>query len=654
MRSFLRSLIVLSILIVGTAWPTLGTAQAPSDNARFGIVNASRNPEAANDSGAGWEIVTLHWDQIQSSGPTDWNTDPQLDQWLATARSQSREVVAVVIGTPAWATSGSPVIGVPRGLYLPVNDPGNTWAGFMGRAATYYGAQGINRWVIWRNPDDSSNDPNTTWEGSIEEYYQLVKDAYLSAKVANPNALIHLAGVGNFDPNWFSQFIEIALDDPTGPANNYYFDVATLHIYDSPDEVFTLMQNDFFVMNQKGFPPKEVWINEMNARPAVDPAYPADQVFRSHSKITQEQQASFIIQGYALAFAANRGARVAVYQLADDFEADKGEAFGLVRKDGSERPAFHAYQLAAEQFNGFVFARRIEDPTHPLIDYVRLTFQSKVTHIAWALTEQTATLIIPARTTQATLIDVNGNRWTVEAEGGVYRLVVGGADCNDPATGCLIGGAPWMLVEDGIQDAVNAEPPDVTVEQGGTLPTPDPNAALTAAPSATPTLTPSETPTEAPATIAATEESTKQATAELVTATQESTAVAEITGPQPTEQVSGPKLPSPRDLRPRGFGAILPFILMGLGALVIGGGAWYFFAGHQQISDPTAWEHLKVTQENERIAFSGEVEESLISTGLHEYPEFPEEADHDQQITAEHEPPDLPDVEECNDQDNEE
>jgi hypothetical protein len=418
------------------------------------------------------------------------------------------------------------------------------------------------------------------------------------------------------------------------------------------------MQNDFFVMNQKGFPPKEVWINEMNARPAVDAAYPADQVFRSHSKITQEQQASFIIQGYALAFAANRGARVAVYQLADDFEADKGEAFGLVRKDDSKRPAFRAYQLAAEQFSGFVFARRVEDPTHPLIDYVRLTFQSKVTHIAWALTEQTATLVIPARTTQATLIDRNGNRWTVEAEGGDYRLVVGGADCNDPATGCLIGGAPWMLVEEGIQDAVNAEPPDVTVEQGGTLPTPDPNAALTAtaqaAPTATSTLMPSETPSEPPATVAATEEATARVTAKPVTATEESTQIAEITGPQPTEQSSGPKLPNPNDLRPHGLGAILPFILMGLGALVIGGGVWYFFSGHQKISDPTAWEHLKVTQENERIAFSDEVDESLISTGRHEYPEFPDEANQDQQSTTEYEPPDLPDEEEYNHQDDEE
>jgi hypothetical protein len=656
-RSFLRVLPAIFLAILGLGAVGRGSAQQPRGNPRFGIVNADDAPDAAAASGAGWEVITLRWDELQPNGPTDWNADPTLDQYLSVARSQGREVVAVVIGTPQWATSGSAETGVPRGLYLPVADPGNTWAGFMRRAASAYGAQGINRWVIWSDPDIPTRGERSTWEGSIEEYYQLVKVAYLTARESNPNAQIHLGGVGDFDPNWFSRFLEIALDDPTGPANDYYFDVATLHVFFDPEQVYTLMRNHFFVMNQKGIPLKEVWINATNARVGIDPeVYDEDTSFPEHPNISEEQQASFIIQSYALAFAANRGARIAVYRLVDDLRADDDQAFGLLRDEDDPRPAYTAYQLAAEQFNGFVFARRVEEQTHPLIDYVRLTFETKVTHVAWALTEDNATLVIPARTAQATLIDPQGNRWTVEPDGGAYRVVLGGAECNDPQSGCLIGGAPWMLIETGISDAVNDEPPPVTVEEGGEVATPNASLSLTPTaqvePTEAPTLPPTITPgaTEPPATEVISTEEIQTAAEPTESATDEPTQVAEIVDNEPpvedegeVEGLSGPELPNPDDLRPRGLAGILPYLLMGLGAAVIGVGVWYAAAGHHRFTAVASDDHLKVTQENERLTFTGEVDEALWETARHDYPEFPEEIDDPYRETQELPSPEFDD-----------
>jgi len=593
----LRTLLTAIGLVVLLCGPARSAAQVETPNLRFGLVNAFGDPQAARGSGAGWEIITLRWDALQPNSPTDWSPDPALDEWLSSARTSGREVVAVVIGTPGWATSGQPVTGVPRGLYLPVSDPGNGWAGFMSRAASYYGSRGINRWVIWRNPDIPSRVGGATWDGSIEEYYQLVKVAYLTAKNANPNAQIHLAGVG-YDPNWFNRFLDILLDDPTAPANNYYFDVATLHVYDSPERVYTLMRNHFFVMEQHGVPLKEVWINETNARPAIDPrVYPPDATFREHPNITLGQQAAFIVQAYALAFAANRGARIAVYQLADDLVADDHQAYGLVRADGSSRPAYLAYQIAAQEFNGFIFARRVEEGTHPLIDYVRLTFANKVTHVAWALTGQTATLLIPARSTQATLIDLSGNRWVVQPEGGIYRVVVGGAECDDPAVGCLIGGAPWLLVEGDVPDAPNTEPPPVSSEPGGALPTPDPALALTATAQAMPTPTPTELPTSTPEPTEAPPQEAIATPSESSEASETPAQVAEVATQeriQPMTAQGGANV-NPDDLRPRGFMGVLPFLLIGLGVLVAGGGIWFFWRG-QYPTEPEM-EHSTKPQE---------------------------------------------------------
>jgi hypothetical protein len=518
----------------------------------------------------------LHWDQVQPENQTQWSPPAGFDDWLTEARTAGREVVAEVLGTPAWATDGKPLIGVPRGLYLPIDDPNNLWASFIRQAASYYGTRGINRWVIWDAPDLPNTSQKATWEGTIEDYYQLVKVAYLVTKQANPNAVLHLGAVTENNPAWFQRFLDVVVEDPTAPTNNFYFDIASVKVFNSPERVYTLGANPSYLMNQSGVPVRSVWITAMNARPAVDPAaYPEDAKFSQYSKITQQQQAAFIVQASALAFSTQAVERVAIYRLADNLAQDDNQAFGLIRKAGDPRPAFQAYQLVAKELNGFVLARRLDEETHPLIDYVRLTFPNKVTHVAWALTSQNATLNIPARSEQATLIALNGERWTVRPEGGLYKVVVGAAECNDPNTvgGCLIGGDPWLLVEEGVPDPLNTVAPSVTTQLGGTLPTPDPGPALTATAEALPTATPTSVPTAEPTATTAPTEASAQTT--------EQPSETEVAAVAPTESIAVQPTPSAAEieasLRPSGFSAIIPYVLMVLGAVIIGGGAWFYF-----------------------------------------------------------------------------
>lgn len=595
---------VAGVLLVLFGLPAAGRSAAQTErviNTRIGLVNAYEGAQAAYESGAGWELIRFRWDELQPGGPADWYPSGPTGDWLGSARASGREVVGVLVGTPAWATKGTPGTGVPSGLYLPVGDPGNPWAAFVRQAVAYYSPRGIDHWVIWEDPDIPPRAHGSKWDGSLADYYQLVKVAYLVAKEKNPNAQIHLGGIGQSDPTWFDRLLDVALDDPTAPANDYYFDIATVHVFFSPDSVSTLAANPFYLMGVKGVPLKPVWINQSNARPAVDPGvYPDNATFREFSRVTIEQQAAFIIQSYALGFAAGAD-RMATYRLVDSLAEDDQQAFGLVRADGTPRPAYTAFQIVTQEFNGFVFARRVAEETHPLIDYVRLTFPQKVTHIAWARTEKTATLVIPARSTQATLIDVNNNRWLVRAKGGEYRLVVGGADCNEPSapSGCMIGGAPWLLVETDVEDPLNETPPSVTVEEGGTLPTPDPGMALTATARAKPTETPTPTatvtplpsPTPSPQPPPPTVESTPAASVVptlLPTPLPEVTRLAEA--PEPVEEAPPVEEQPPAALdtlpRPRGLMAILPFLLIGIGVLVVAGGTAYFLAGRSQPPSP--------------------------------------------------------------------
>ena len=589
-KAGLRPILLLAVGAI--LLPALALTAAPSQAAhllaattdpRFGLVDAMDAPNSADASGASWELLPLDWDKLEPSAGA-WTPSPPVDDWVAKARGAGRDVVGELISTPAWATDGKPVTGVPRGLYLPVSDPNNQWASFVRQAVGYYGTRGINHWVIWDSPDIPPDALNSKWDGTTEDYYQLVKVAYLVAKAANPGAIIHLGAVTDKNPAWYTRFLTVVVADSTAEANNYYFDVASVQIYASPDRVYTLTANPSYLMDQAGVPLKPVWINATNARPAVDPkVYPPDNHFNQYSKITLDQQAAFIIQAFSLGFAAQAD-RIAVYRLADNLNEDGGQAFGLVRTDNDPRPAFEAYQLAVQQMSGFKLARRVDEDAHPLIEYVRFTFPTKVTHVAWALTAQTATLIIPARSTQATLINMDGQGWTVKPDGGIYKLVVGGADCNDPNTvgGCLVGGDPWFLVEDGVQNPLTEAAPKSRVELGGVLPTPPP----------TPTFTPSPLP--ATATALPTTPAPTQALASTIapSATGAGTTVAEAVTAQPAVAAAAPAATAPPTatpsaeqladaVRPRGLQAVLPYLLMGLGVLAIGGGAWFFLAGHK-------------------------------------------------------------------------
>ncbi len=152
----------------------------------FGVIEGFWLPEEVCELGAGWERIIFDWAQHQPTSGEDWYTLNVDDRWLAAARECNREVVAIIKHTPQWATDGMAGPGVPHGLYLPVDDPGNLWANFMRRAAEYYAERGVRRFIIWNEPDISRDTYGFEYEGTLEDYAQLLKVAYLAAKQGNP------------------------------------------------------------------------------------------------------------------------------------------------------------------------------------------------------------------------------------------------------------------------------------------------------------------------------------------------------------------------------------------------------------------------------------------------------------------------------------
>jgi hypothetical protein len=500
------SRLVLALFVIGQSLLFVGpaAAQEPPPDVRFGAVEAFWDSAAAVEAGVGWERILFYWSELQPNGPEDWNGYHVPDDWLSLAAQQGREVIGLIKHTPAWATEGPPGCGVPKGLDLPIDDPGNLWATFVRRVVEIYGDR-INRWVIWNEPDIELETYGNEWCGSSEQYYRLLKVAHLVAHEVDPDVQVHLAGITFWhNRDYLDQFLDHVVQDPTAPTHGYYFDVATVHIYFQTDSVPYVINEARAALRAHGLD-KPIWVNETNASPDSDPQWP---LVRPRWRVSLEEQASFLLQSFALGLSAG-AQRIAVYKLKDVGLPPGGEPFGLIRPDGSRRPAFEAYKLITRYYAGTISAR---EERHALHEVVTLNRGEATTRVLWARRDRDVSVAVPALAPEARLIDQTGAEQRLVAQDGVYALTLPAARCADEHAGCIIGGPTYLLVEGvgGTAPPVATpvpEPTDAPVVTATVAVTPTAAVVPTATvvltaeatpepptPSATPTPLPTETP----------------------------------------------------------------------------------------------------------------------------------------------------------------
>jgi hypothetical protein len=562
--------VFLSSMLLGVAHsPTVAATGTPDP--RFGVVETHEAPAAATALGVGWTRVTFRWNEIQPHRSDEWSPGPISDQALAHELAQGRQVVGLLVTTPGWATDTSIGPGVPKGLYLPVDDPNNLWASFVHTLVGRYAGR-IDHWIIWNEPDIPSTQ-HMSWRGSVEDFVQLLQVAYTVTKETNPNSVVHMAAVTHWwNEHWFGQFLDALVADPHAAANSYYFDAATLHIYFQPETVYDIAAHYAGMMRGHGIQ-KPIWIAETNAAPSQDPAWP---VPNAQFSVSLDEQAYYIIQALSLGIAAGAG-RIAVYKMADT-ETDRAanpEPFGLVRIDGSRRPAFAAYRVATTYLAGFrggSWDRRDD------ISVVTVDRGPRTTTVLWSRTPESQTAMIPARTTRALLVDVWGSAHYVYPERGYYFVHLPGARC---AQGCMIGGAPYMLIEEAPASANTApaldSPTPTPAERTKTGATSDRSATPPPAPTLTQTATATQTPNPTPT---PTSTSTPTPTSTPTSTPTHTATPTRTPSSTPTSTLPPTPIPVPMaDVSPQ-----RPLFLIGVLALAMAGGALAVGRGRQATS----------------------------------------------------------------------
>jgi hypothetical protein len=414
-------------------------------NGRFGVIESYESPQDAADLGVGWTRVQFHWAEIQSNSPSDWNpaiTDQEIDREIEAGRL----VVGLLIGIPEWARDGK---NLPQGLWLPHDDPENTWANFVRQAVSYYQGR-VNHWIIWNEPDIRSTELGHTWDGSVADFAQLQRIAYLVAKDVDPHTVIHLSAFSYWaDYNagtrqYMGRLLDELKDDPHSQENNTYFDVASAHLYFQPNQIYDLIQLFTILMRNRGLE-QEIWLVETNAPPKDDPDWPVPNWTLS---VTLEEQAAFIPQALSSAIAAG-AERVAIYKLKDT-EQDQlanPEPFGLLRLDGSRRPSFDAYGTAIDYLSEAVSAER---ERWDEVGQIRVDQPDHTTTVVFSRLPSAQPQQAEVRATDETaqLVDMWGTAQTISPTQGVYIIDLPPARCSQSIGDyCMIGGPTYYLVQ---------------------------------------------------------------------------------------------------------------------------------------------------------------------------------------------------------------
>lgn len=323
---------LLALLLALASAPPLTAVEASP----FGVnVHAPTGQELARildraaAAGLGWVRIDFVWAFVEPRRDAyDWRI---YDEIAAAARDRGIEVYATLAYTPAWATSGPELSGVPEAA---------EWRDFCRRAATRYRGK-IRHWGVW-------NEPNLDrfWSGSRREYLDVVLLPCADAiHAADPQARVggpDLAHLTAGDADWYDWLRE------TIARAGDRLDFLTHHAYDQdgPARVAGKLAGATLFGDRPAFwdavPPSLSEV--LSVAGWTGPVWLTETGWES-ARIGEERQARYYTEFLEEWFTARPGRewidKVFFYEVKDPPET---YTWGLLRADGSPKPAWAAYR----------------------------------------------------------------------------------------------------------------------------------------------------------------------------------------------------------------------------------------------------------------------------------------------------------------------
>jgi hypothetical protein len=341
------------------------------------------------------------------------------------------ELIPYVAYTPEWAAREK-----KNFWEQPPSDP-RTFSTFMEKLATRYRGR-VHSWELWNEPDNREY-----WQGTADEFAQMIIPAAQAVRRADPSVKIALGGMSYGPADFFQQ---LALKYHIGQ----YFDVIATHAYPESwhegraEEVFQeeLPKMEDLVKRSGGSP--VLWLNEMGyADYRYDPAHASvygTNVYYSYEH-TARYAADVLLKSFLMTAASGDVSLAGWYRIDDFRENDPRmpsdhvhDHLGVDTADGTPKPEFSAFQLfnsllsqpfhvadtstathtqASSQANVYTFIR--QDGHVVVAGWLRSSEYGEVSLHTGMLADarrENVNITLPCRASQITNYDAIGNHST--------------------------------------------------------------------------------------------------------------------------------------------------------------------------------------------------------------------------------------------------
>jgi len=419
----------------------------------------------------------------EGADPGAWNFS-KLDRMreLRKQHPQLEFLVLLGYGVP-WAqderyASVPGRIGSPqRGIDVrPVNAPGNLYGHYVYETVRRY-KDVTKYWESWNEPDLAGHH---YFKGNGADFFAYQKVCYLAAKEADPSCTVLFAGLcyrnvegylashklpapspSPAQTCFFEEYLQACAKDPDAKRHNYYFDVMNQHTYSRATDAYDYVAIVRKLMRDYLGTEKPVWITEMGFTDKGG-------VFGG----TPDDYCDYVLQSYAW------GSLAGVERLFH-FQLDNSNGHGLYKGMlGDPKPVLTTYcdvlvrefadarlvgQLHGTKGVGFLEGHSPYKPDwkagYNLFEF-RSADGTRRILMAFTDTAKPATVKVPAKAAQATLIDRHNVRTVVRPKNGAYTLELPGAtNCTGWPTANektkalgepehLVGGATCVIVEE--------------------------------------------------------------------------------------------------------------------------------------------------------------------------------------------------------------
>jgi hypothetical protein len=204
--------------------------------------------DSVKELGVGWIRIHIPWYYAQPTNKTGYDVDflGKLDNVVSLARERNLKILAVISGTPNWASGGwNEIYWRPQNL--------QDFADFVAFCIDRYKSD-VKHWQLWNEPD------NYWQKGTDEDYVEMIRLAYTAAKDADPECVILLNwGIETSPPENRTHGIVPLYN--LGVQN--YFDILGIDTYITPPEKYGTVVSglrDWLV--SQGDDNREIWCNE--------------------------------------------------------------------------------------------------------------------------------------------------------------------------------------------------------------------------------------------------------------------------------------------------------------------------------------------------------------------------------------------------------